>query len=442
MRSVVDFDLKAIGRHMPRTRYQRGTLRSSVPAHGGRVQRNLPKGRFWASWYRYEILDGGEEVRRKREKIIDRDVAEAHHIGLDYRGPLTKSDAQRVLDLLIAADAGHYIPPNTTATLAQAAQEYLALSKPNWGPHMIRVASKIVQNHIIDGKLGQRPIAELNEPILQAWINEYVAGGASRSMLKAILLHTRATFKHARKKKIILDNPTEGLRAKSKKRPSERYLSIAECRRLLSALAGRDHLIVRMFIQLGLRPEELFALRRNDVQGDQLQIDEALVNGKISAVKTEASAGFVYIPREVMVELNDWLESHPGKAEDWLFETTHGRPGFLNQNNYRERILQPAAIRAKVGVIDTDRKDKEGKTILRTDVDFRCLRRTCATLFGARAKDPKSTQAQLRHADPTVTLKHYQKSIPENVRAAGDELERDLAFGVPKPVHQLIEVVQ
>lgn len=51
--------------------------------------------------------------------------------------------------------------------------------------------------------------------------------------------------------------------------------------------------------------------------------------------------------------------------------------------------------------------------------------------FGDRAKDPRTTQAQLRHADPTITLKHYQKSIPESVRAAGDELERDLAFGVP-----------
>ena len=82
---------------------------------------------------------------------------------------------------------------------------------------------------------------------------------------------------------------------------------------------------------------------------------------------------------------------------------------------------------------DTGRKDANGRPILKTDVDFRCLRRTCATLFGDRAKDPKSTQTQLRHADPTITLRHYQKSIPASVRAAGDQLERDLAFGLPSP---------
>jgi integrase len=79
------------------------------------------------------------------------------------------------------------------------------------------------------------------------------------------------------------------------------------------------------------------------------------------------------------------------------------------------------------GVTDSGRKDKNGKPILKTDVDFRALRRTCATLFGDRAKDPKSTQAQLRHADPTNTLKHYQKSVPASLKAAANMLENDLS---------------
>ena len=118
--------------------------------------------------------------------------------------------------------------------------------------------------------------------------------------------------------------------------------------------------------------------------------------GKSASVKTEASEAYVYIPTEVNLELKTWMETHPGESRDWLFQTTHGRPGFLNPNNYRERILQPAAIRAGVGVTDTGKRDEAGKPILKTDVDFRALRRTCATLFGDRAKDPKSTQSQSR----------------------------------------------
>ncbi len=211
--------------------------------------------------------------------------------------------------------------------------------------------------------------------------NGYVNAGASRSILKGLLLHIRAIFKHARKAKLMTDNPTEDLRAKSKARTSERYLSLEECQRLLGVLTGRDRLIVRIFIQLGLRPEELFALRHDDVQGDKLRIDEALVRGQSSPVKTEASAAFVYTPEEMKLELSTFVQAHPGSPRDWLFQTTHGRPGFLNANNYRERTLQPAAIRAGVGLINTGKKDSKGKPILKTDVDFRCLRRTCATLI-------------------------------------------------------------
>lgn len=430
MTQVLQFDVRQIGRHMPRTRSQRGTLRTSIPAHCGRPEKKLPRGTFWCEWAYYIRLADGTERRRQREKIIDRALAESL-MAIDYPGPLTKADAQRVLDAFIRQDAGVQALPNPRSTLADIAREYLVLAKPNWGANMIRIHGRIIENHIIRGKLGGVSICDLYEAHLQGWLNEYVDGGASRSMLRCLLLHVRGTFKLARKNKVISDDPTEDLKAKSKKRPSERYLSVDECQHLLAALTGRDHLIVRILIQLGLRAEELFVLRRDDVQGDQLRVDEALVNGKIADVKTEASGAFVYIPAEVGVELSTWMESHPGQPGDWLFQTAHGRPGFLNPNNYRERILQPAAIRAKVGVIDTGKLDDKGKPVLKTDVDFRCLRRTTATLFGARAKDPKSTQTQLRHADPTITLRHYQKSIPEEVRKAADELERDLGFGLP-----------
>ena len=41
--AVVSFDVKDIGRQMPRRRFQRGTLRVSVPAHGGNPERKLPR---------------------------------------------------------------------------------------------------------------------------------------------------------------------------------------------------------------------------------------------------------------------------------------------------------------------------------------------------------------------------------------------------------------
>ena len=91
------------------------------------------------------------------------------------------------------------------------------------------------------------------------------------------------------------------------------------------------------------------------------------------------------------------------------------RPG-----NFLNRVLKPAAVNAGVAMRDLG----ESKTT--SDVNFQSLRRTSSTLFGARAKDPKSTQAHMRHTDPYVTLKHYQQEIPAEVKAAALALERDL----------------
>jgi integrase len=166
----------------------------------------------------------------------------------------------------------------------------------------------------------------------------------------------------------------------------------------------------------------LFALRRNDVIEDMLRIDEAIVEGASATVKTEASEASVYIPPDLQIEIRGWLECLGPDPRAWMFPSPKGL--LWASQNYLNRVLKPAAIRAGVGVYT--RRTRKGSEVEATDVNFQVLRRTCATLFGAKAKDPRDTQAQLRHADPSVTLRHYQKSIPASVRAAAVALETEL----------------
>jgi integrase len=191
---------------------------------------------------------------------------------MEYAGPLTKADAHRVLDLLIARDARTYTPPDTPATFAQIAREYLVVAEPGWGPHTVRTSKGLIESVLIRGRLGNRPVVELTEIELQQFLNEHVSAGASRSKLSKMLLYIRNIFDHAVMKKIIATNPARNpgyrLKAKSRKQVSERYLSLDECRPLLSTVSGGDHLAIRILIQLGLRSEELFALCRDDALGD------------------------------------------------------------------------------------------------------------------------------------------------------------------------------
>ena len=434
------FDIKGIGRHMSRQRYQRGTLKTFVPARKGKSQRQLPRGTYWARWYRYVQTANAGEKRSPREKIITKDLAKSFRIGTDYEGPLTKADAQRVLDLLISRDAGTYIPPDTSATLEQVAREYLALVEPGWGPHTVRTSKGLIEFALIGGSLGSRPVAELTEIELQRFLNEHVASGASRSKLSKLLLYLRNILDHAVMKKLIPANPARNpgyrLKAKSRKSVSGRYLGMEECQRLLSAVSGADHLAFRILIQLGLRSEELFALRRDDVIGETLRIDEAIVDGASATVKTDASEATVYVPPDLQMELRSLLETLSSDPKTWLFSSPTGR--LWGAQNYLNRVLKPAAIRARVGLFK--RRTPAGHEVDSTDVNFQVLRRTCATLFGAKAKDPRDTQAQLRHADPSVTLRHYQKSIPASVRAAAVALESDLigVTGEPNRIERVL----
>jgi integrase len=176
---------------------------------------------------------------------------------------------------------------------------------------------------------------------------------------------------------------------------------------------------IRILVQLGLRSEEWCALRRNDVREHELVIDEAVVNSRTKEPKTLASASSVFVPPDLATELKHYLETIDPSPTAWLFPSSHKNVP-IRPANFLKRVLKPAAIRAGIAIT----KDAEGNEM--TALNFQSLRRTSSTLFGGKAKDPKSTQAHMRHADPQVTLRHYQQAIPAEVKAAAIALEAEL----------------
>src|SRR5580658_6444151 len=90
------FDPKGIGRHLSRPRSQRGELSEHMPKRG-----KLARGRYWARWRIYSRQADGRETVKRAEKIIDRTLAEQMGFILDSSGPLTKTDAWKVLAKLI-----------------------------------------------------------------------------------------------------------------------------------------------------------------------------------------------------------------------------------------------------------------------------------------------------------------------------------------------------
>ena len=111
-------------------------------------------------------------------------------------------------------------------------------------------------------------------------------------------------------------------------------------------------------------------------------------------------------PPDLARDLKTWIARHPQRhnPQAFLFPTTTGTA--YRVGNFLKRVLKPIAKSAGI-----------------EDFDFRAMRSTASTLFQTHGS-VKDTQGQMRHADPTTTLRYYVKVIPENQRKAVADFER------------------
>jgi integrase len=203
----------------------------------------------------------------------------------------------------------------------------------------------------------------------------------------------------------------------------KRFLSLDEITRLLDAMEGRDRLVARICIVLGLRPGEVFATKWDDFDagGCRLRIDESAVDSQIKDTKTPASRAWIWLPKSFTEELVNWRAT---SSTALIFPAHNARP--ISTRNFLRRHIWPAAVRA--GIMQKKPKDwPKGKQWVdpATSVNFRAFRRTCATWF-QKVGTTKDIQAQLRHSTPITTLGVYVQELPESVRTAVEALDQKL----------------
>ena len=129
---------------------------------------------------------------------------------------------------------------------------------------------------------------------------------------------------------------------KSGKRRVTKHLTPEEIPQILFHLSDRDRLIVRMFLVLGLRPGEMFALRWNAKLGNSLRIDSSITDGMEVETKTEGSDSFVWLPASIDTELEFWRGTTTSANPDaFIFPSSRGTA--INTNNFLFRVLKEAA---------------------------------------------------------------------------------------------------
>ncbi len=163
----------------------------------------------------------------------------------------------------------------------------------------------------------------------------------------------------------------------------------------------RERLIVKLAILGGMRPGEIFALRRGRVAENAVDVQERLYRGKLGTPKTRRSKRLVALSTMVVRDMDSWLAGSPDTGPNgWLFASEAvGTP--LAKNNAMRRYIRPALREVGLGW-----------------VDFHVMRRTHATLMNNLGADPKVISDQQGHGLGVHMEVYNQSSLERRLEAA------------------------
>jgi integrase len=380
-RIAVGSILKA-GRHMSRDRYQEGR----VVLVGKRVKK------WRGHFYVYQKQEDGSEIRRFR------------NIPLGLKAEMDKGAARAKLRDIIARETSNIAPAPVAVSLRWFYENrFLPQKEEQWKVTSRPKTKRFIENYLLK-RFGDTLLADLGKFTLQTYLNE-LAPHFSKSVLTKIRVYLNSILDEAVELEMLIKNPAGKLVVpKSGKRAASRYLTPEQIPNVLFHMSDRDRLIVRMFLVLGLRPGEMFALRWNDKEGNSLRIDSSVTDGIEVETKTEGSDSSVWLPASIDAEL-EFLHSINTDADPDAFIFPSSRGTAISTNNFLFRVLKEAGKKAGID-----------------HLTHQMLRRTCST-YMAQITTVKDVQAHLRHATAKTTLEHYIKSVPETVRVAVESLD-------------------
>jgi len=340
-------------------------------------------------WFVYRTKDG-EEKRIPRSKV------------LGLISTMTKGEAQAELDKLIQRETSQTPTPDAAITLAQLITDvYLPIKMQRWSANARASMMGSINRYVLP-QLGAIPLAELNKVRIEKHLLGLAGMKLGYDSIDRVRVILRAALEEALENDYIDKNPARKAQMPCVARtPDQRVLDEDQVRKLFGAAHGRDYMVFRLLLLCGLRPGEVFTLRRNDFGPWGLRIDESW-DRTPSRSKTTKTGRQRIVPLPVIVraELEQWIAGCVGlEPEALLFPNRRHRIGcHPSEQNIVKRAREKTGIK---------------------ELTFRICRRTFATLFRGDVKD---IQAILGHTTPMMTLEHYRQPIPERQQAAVDEL--------------------
>ena len=273
----------------------------------------------------------------------------------------------------------------------------------------------IVYRKSIGPYLGFMQIKDINKSHVQELINIAAEHGYKYERQNKIKIIMRDMMQRALEDGLVFKNPVSGIRLLADRNIKARSLTICEQEKFFEACKGTFYEnAFRVAVNTGLRPGELFALTRNDIDFERgvIRVRKTLVYQKylddnrkefhIEPPKTPQSNRDVPINSECRTYLIKQLElkkivssKSPKEQNDFLFTTKFNTP--LNAQIFNQGIH--AVIRDMNLLLPADDQFQ--------NFSGHRFRHTFATRLFDAGVEPKVVQEYLGHATLKMTMDLY-----------------------------------
>jgi integrase len=204
-------------------------------------------------------------------------------------------------------------------------------------------------------------------------------------------------------------NPIElvEIRGVSKRKKKPFILTVEQYHAVVNRLEAPYKQMVQVAMCLGLRVNEVLALKWADFNFDSLslQVSRGIVHGRVSRVKTEYSEDELPLDPDFVEVMLEWMEKCPETEGDWVF------PNPSTLKPYHSAPIQQDYIRAA------------GRAVgLSGDIGWHTFRHTYRSLLDDAGAPIGVQQKLMRHAQVSTTMNVYGNSTMQSKRSANTKV--------------------
>ncbi len=284
---------------------------------------------------------------------------------------------------------------------------YLPFYKRKWKASTAECNEDRFKHHF--GEFEERPLSSITRDDLQAFLDGKAAKKLSYSTVAHLRWDLRQIFRMAVSESYLQRNPAELLFIpREAPRPDVPSMDFEQVKLLFSVLDLRERVIVGLAIIAGMRPGEIFALKRAGLEAGYVDITQRVYRGGFDTPKTFNSVRWAAVGSGLSAWIKAYLEMLPNSGPDaWVFPSENPNTPLWKDNCWR-RHVKPKIQKAGLGW-----------------VNFQVLRKTHSCLLADLGVDPQVRADQMGHT-VDVNQNRYTKSSLGRRQEAVNSLEQAL----------------